>query len=483
VYTRAALDEPFSEAGHAIVESASQTLTVSELIDQWPIGRFQIWVVALCGLVLVLDGFDGQTITFLAPSIADSTHIPIHSFGPIFSASLFGLMIAAMTTGPIADRWGRKWPVIFSTLSFSVFSLLTPRASSFHELFLLRFLTGLGLGGAMPNVVALASEYVPKRLLSVVVTVLFTGMPFGGVICGFLSSRLITTWGWQWVFYIGGIVPFAIALLLVTMLPESVQFLAVRGKAPRRVERILSRMAPEMHQASLNLGAVSVTHAHTGVPVKYLFTEGRGVGTMLLWFPYFMNLLLIYFIGSWLPAMLKEAGMAGSAAVTVSTFFSVGGVVACLVEGQLMNRCGARTTLLIEYAVASVFVAALAMIPRSFALVAPVTFISGFVIIGAQGGLNALAARFYPTSIRSTGVGWALGVGRLGSIVGPLMGGVLLSVGWKPEQMLLSGTIFAVLAWLSILLSNRVTVHPTAYSGELNIGHPDSTLPPASLHA
>jgi MFS transporter, AAHS family, 4-hydroxybenzoate transporter len=455
------------------VESASPTLTVSDLINQRALGRFQIWIVALCGLVLILDGFDSQTITFLAPSIADSTRIPIHSFGPIFSASLFGLMIAAMTTGPIADRWGRKWPVIFSTLSFAVFSLLTARASSFSELLLLRFFTGLGLGGAMPNVVALASEYVPRRLLSVVVTVLFTGMPLGGVICGFLSSALILTWGWRWVFYIGGIVPLAMALLLITMLPESVQFLALRSKDSRRVQKILSRVAPEVPATSVSLRALS-QQQHKGVAVKYLFNEGRAAGTILLWFPYFMNLLLIYFIGSWLPAMLKEAGMGGSSAVTVSTFFSLGGVLACLLEGHLMNRWGARQTLLIEYATASVFVAALAMIPRSFLLVTCVTFVSGFVIIGAQGGLNALAARFYPTSIRSTGVGWALGVGRLGSIVGPLMGGMLLLIGWKPEQMLLTGAIFAVCAWVAILLSNRVGGRTTAYSPDSEIAGAES---------
>jgi AAHS family 4-hydroxybenzoate transporter-like MFS transporter len=455
--------------GQAIVENAAQTLTVSGLIDQRPLGRFQVWIVALCGLVLVLDGFDAQTITFLAPSIAESNHIPIHSFGPIFSASLVGLMIAAMATGPVADRWGRKWPVVFSTLSFAIFSLFTARASSFNELLLLRFFTGLGLGGAMPNVVALASEYVPRRLLSVVVTVLFTGMPLGGVVCGFLSSMLIMTWGWRWVFYIGGVVPIAIALLLIALLPESVRFLAGRGKNSRRAEKILSRVAPELRMASINFRAPSSEQQHTGVAVKYLFTEGRAAGTVLLWFPYFMNLLLIYFIGSWLPAMLKEAGMAGSAAVTVSTFFSLGGALACLLEGQLMNRCGARTTLLIEYAVASLFVSALAVIPRSFALVTTVTFISGFVVIGAQSGLNALAARFYPTSIRSTGVGWALGIGRLGSIVGPLLGGALLLAGWRPEQMLLSGAIFAVCAWLSIWLSNRVGGRATAYASDTEL--------------
>src|ERR1700683_4424723 len=150
----------------ATTSAQTQPLTVGEIIEQRPLGRYQIWTVVLCGLVLVLDGFDAQTINFLAPSIADGTGIPIRTFGPIFSASLIGLMIAAMATGPIADRWGRKWTVIFSTLSFAVFSILTTHATTFRELLLVRFATGLGLGGAMPNVVALASEYAPRRIRS-----------------------------------------------------------------------------------------------------------------------------------------------------------------------------------------------------------------------------------------------------------------------------------------------------------------------------
>jgi len=452
------------------VEAATQTFTVGDLIDQRSLNRFQLWIVTLCGLVLTLDGFDSQTINYLAPSIAESTHIPVHSFGPIFSAGLFGLMIAAMTSGPIADRWGRKWPVIFSTLSFAVFSLLTPRAHSFNELLALRFLTGLGLGGAMPNVVAIASEYVPKRLLAAVVTVLFAGMPLGGMLCGFLSSAMINTWGWRWVFYIGGIVPLGIALLLMTMMPESVRFLALRGRDSAKLRKILSRIAPELAAESVDIRAVAQGQPRQGIAVKHLFTEGRAAGTILLWIPYFMNLLLIYFIGSWLPAMLKEAGMSGSAGVLASTFFTVGGVFACLLEGSLLNRWGAGKTLLIEYGVASVFVAALALVPRSFALVTVVAFISGFAVIGAQAGLNALAARFYPTSIRSTGVGWALGVGRLGSIVGPLVGGMLLAIGWKPGQMLLSGAVAAVFAWIAILLSDRIRGHATAYSAAIDTG-------------
>ena len=450
----------------------SRALTVSDLIDEYPLGRFQIWIIALCGIVLTLDGFDSLTVNFLATAIAESTGIPVHSFAPIFSASLFGLMIAAVTTGPIADRLGRKWPVIFATLSFAVFSLLTARATSYRELLVLRFLTGLGLGGAMPNVVALASEYAPKRLLSVVVTVLFCGMPLGGAICGLLSSVMIRTLGWRWVFYVGGIVPLAIAILLIAMLPESVQFLAVRGKDPGKIRRILSRMAPEFAAAGAEIGVVPDEQSRKGVPIKYLFTKGRAFGTILLWFPYFVNLLLVYFISSWLPALLKEAGMSAPAGVVATAFFSLGGALACLAEGLLMNRFGAARTLLVEYGLATAFVAALAVIPRYLSLVTLLTFTSGFAVIGAQAGLNALAARFYPTSMRSTGVGWALGVGRLGSIAGPFVGGLLLGIGWSSKGLLLAAASFAACAWLAIILSRKVRGHATAYSPSFEPGRP-----------
>ncbi|MBZ5694765.1 MAG: MFS transporter [Acidobacteriia bacterium] len=444
----------------------SQALTISDVIDQRRMSRFQIWTVVLCGVVLILDGFDAQTVGFLVPSISQSTGIPVHSFGQILSSSLVGLMIAAMATGPIADRWGRKWPIVISALSFAVFSVLTARATTYNELLAYRFLTGLGLGGAMPNVVALASEYVPKHLLSAVVTVLFTGMPLGGTICGLLSSAMIKTWGWRWVFYIGGIVPLAIALFLILLLPESVQFLVVRGKDSRKVRKLLSHIAPQLAAEGVTFHPAARDALRKGLPVKHLFTEGRAAGTILLWIPNFMNLLILYFINGWLPALLKESGMSASAGATATAFVSLGGIFACLVEGSLMSLCGSYLILLIEFGFATLFLGALAFISHSFPLALAVTFATGFLVIGAQSGLNALAAKFYPTSVRSTGVGWALGVGRIGSIVGPLLGGMLLKIGWEPRQILMSGALSAVCAGLAIALSKSFRKHPTAYAAE-----------------
>jgi len=442
-------------------------VTVGEVIDARPIGAYQLWTVVLCGSLLILDGYDALTMGYLATPIAATTHIPVHSFGPILSASLFGLMIAAMATGPVADRWGRKWPVIVSVLAFGVFAVLTAQARTYNEFLAYRFLTGLGLGGAMPNVVALTSEYVPKRLLPIVVPMLFAGMPLGGLICGLVSSALITTWGWAWVFYIGGFVPVAIALALIGVLPESVRFLVLRGKDPRRVRKILARISPDFASANPNADLLALQEEkHGGVPVVRLFTEGRALATILLWIPNFMNLLLLYFLNSWLPTLLRESGMSVSASVAASSFIALGGILACFVEGYLMSVGGAYFVLLAEFGLGAAFMILLAFVSHSFELSVAAAFVLGFLVIGAQGGLNALAAKFYPTSMRSTGVGWALGVGRVGSIVGPVLAGILLTAGWKPRQILMWSALSAVCACVAIGMSKLARGSANAYAPE-----------------
>jgi AAHS family 4-hydroxybenzoate transporter-like MFS transporter len=447
------------------LQNVAQKSSVIDIIDGHSLGAFQVWTVALCGLVLVLDGFDAQIINYTAPSIAQTMHVAVSHFGTIFSSSLIGLMIAAMASGPIADRWGRKWPVIVSVFSFSAFSLATAHVTSFNELWVLRFVTGLGLGGAMPNVVALASEYVPRRLLPIAVPIVFIGMPLGGTLSGLISAAVIPKWGWRSMFYIGGTLPLLISILLIALLPESIRFLAVKGKAPKTMRRIMARIAPEIAAADMNLLASPEDNKHTGVPVKHLFTEGRAVGTILLWIPYFMNLLLIYFTGSWLPALLRSEGMTIAAASTATAFLSFGGMFGCVAEGYFIKWGGAGAVLLAEYALAGGFLALLAVLQVRFQMVLVLTFVAGFMIIGAQGGLNALAANFYPTAVRSTGIGWALGVGRIGSIVGPLLGGMFLTMGWKPSGMLLFGTAVAGCACISILLS-AFSRGASAYSRE-----------------
>jgi AAHS family 4-hydroxybenzoate transporter-like MFS transporter len=255
--------------------------TVSEIIDKAPLSRYQITTVLLCGLVLVLDGFDTQSIGFLAPAMAESLQVPVKTFGPVFAAALLGLMISSMTAGPIADRLGRKWPIVTSTLIFATFALITTSVSSLNQLMAYRFLTGLGLGGAMPSVVALTSEYAPKKLQQILVTMLFCGMPLGAFLGGIVSAVILPIWGWRAVFYVGGILPIVVALVLIKILPESIRFLALTSADRTNADEILSRISPGFVRGSVDY-SISVDKLRTGVPFMYLFRvcarRGRGGG-------------------------------------------------------------------------------------------------------------------------------------------------------------------------------------------------------------
>jgi AAHS family 4-hydroxybenzoate transporter-like MFS transporter len=417
--------------------------TVSEIIDQRPVSRFQAWTMALCGLVIVLDGFDTQSIGFLAPSMAETLRIPVKNFGPVFAFGLFGLMISSMATGPIADRWGRKWLIVVCTLLFGTFAMLTAQARSFNGLLAFRFLTGLGLGGALSNVVALLSEYAPRRLLAASVSILYCGMPGGAVLATQVGRIMLPRWGWQSVFYAGGILPFVLALLLIAVLPESLRYLEISGANQGKISKILARIAPDLAEARFS--RASHEDQRRNAPVKHLFTEGRATATILLWIPYFMNLLILYFVVSWLPAILRQSALPASAGLTAILMFSVGGIAGSFFEGAFMNLWGAPAVMLVQFLCTTLLIVSLAFSPW-YTLTMAITLVLGFVVQGAQGALGATAATIFPTSIRSTGVGWALGVGRVGSIVGPLLGGLLLRLDWGPREIFLAGAIPALCA-------------------------------------
>lgn len=437
--------------------------TISEVVDNQPLSWFQIGTIFMCGFVAVLDGFDTQSIGFLAPAIAESLNVPLQSFAPVFVAGLLGLMCGAGVLGPVADRWGRKWTIVLATLAFGLFSFLTAFTTSFNELLLFRFLTGIGLGGAMPNVVALTAEYSPKRLQTIFVSMLFTGMPLGAVLGGLVASALLPVWGWQSVFYVGGLLPLMMVIILIVKLPESARYLIVHGATSDRIAGIMARVAPgfaNIRQVRFVPGVAPLK----GFSVKHLFTDGRAAGTLLLWLPYFMNLLIIYFVISWLPAVLRQAGMPISAGVTAISLFSLGGIVGSLVQGISMRQVGSSRLLAVEFGLSVLLIGSLGVLPSSFGLLMSVALVLGIVVQGAQAGLNALVADFYPTAIRSTGVGWALGVGRIGSIVGPVLGGVMLSLHWNLQEIFLAGTVPALCAALAILVGSKLRPSRTAPS-------------------
>lgn len=407
-------------------ESGASTIDVAEYIDAQPVGAFQLKLLLTCAAVLFLDGFDTQAIGYVAPALARDLGLGRAALGPVFSAALFGLMIGALSFGPLADRIGRKRIIIFSTLAFGLGALATAFVEDIHTLLAVRFLTGLGLGGAMPNAIAMTSEFNSRHRRSTMVMIMFCGFSVGAALGGFLAAALIPHFGWRSVFVAGGAAPLLLVPVLAQKLPESVRFLALTGRANERVAELLARINPKAALAPAALFVVDEP-ALAGIPVKHLFEGGRALPTLLLWIVFFMSLLDLYLLSNWLPTVLNDLGATVSAAATVGSMLQVGGVAGTLALGSVIDRFSFRALALV-YFVAVFAVGAIGALGYSIILVAVAIFAAGFCIVGGQIAANALAAAFYPTSIRATGVGWALGVGRVGSIVGPLIAGATLEM-------------------------------------------------------
>ena len=424
-------------------------ISLAEALNKAKLGRFQIQIMAICFAVAMLDGFDTQSIAFVAPALKTIWAVPAGEFGVLFSAGLFGTMLGAIGLGALADRVGRKTIIVISVLTFSVMSLLSATASSTEELIVYRFITGLGLGGAIPNIIALTSEYAPTAVRTTVVTVMFTGFPLGAVLGGIVSAQLLAVYGWPSVFLLGGILPLLLLPVILLWLPESVRYLAVRRKQGARVAAIMQRIDP-----GIDWNMPRPTHpdekARPPHTVRDLFTEGRTAWTLLLWTLVFMSLLLTYFLVSWIPSLLADAGLGHREAVLGVVVLNIGGIVGSVVIGRISDRYGQFAPLVAGYGIGALAVAAIGVSTYSVPVVMAVIFIAGFCVLGAQLALAALSAKHYPTYMRSTGVGWAMGLGRVGSVVGPVIGGALLAYGLGQGPLFVAAAVPAAIAAVTI---------------------------------
>jgi len=429
-------------------------IDVAAFIDAQPVGGFQIRLLLTCAAVLFLDGFDTQAIGYVAPALAKEWGLSKGSLGPVFSAGLFGLMIGALLFGPLADRIGRKKIIVFSTLAFGIGTLVTAFVQDIDTLLAIRFLTGLGLGGAMPNAIAMTSEFNPRRRRATMVMIMFCGFSVGAALGGFLAAALIPLFGWRSVFVVGGLAPLLLVPILVRRLPESVRFLALTGRAQERVAELLWSISPRAVFAPATQFVVHEPEL-TGIPLLHLFRDGRTLVTLLLWVVFFMSLLDLYFLSNWLPTVLNDLGATVSEAAMIGSMLQVGGVVGTFALGSIIDRFSFRALALV-YFIAVFAVGAIGQLGHSVTFVTMAIFAAGFCIVGGQIAANALAAGFYPTSVRATGVGWALGIGRVGSIVGPLIGGVLLTMKWSTASVFGAAAVAAFCAALAAFSLSRL---------------------------
>ena len=432
----------------------NKAINVSDWIDGKKLSGYQVSIIALCAVVALLDGFDTIVISFVAPEIARIWNIEATSFAPVFAMGLFGLMLGALIFGPLADRIGRKNVIIASTFIFGLFSILTVLSTNLTQLMMFRVLTGLGLGGALPNIIALTAEFSPKRLRSTMVSITFIGVPAGSLISGFITARMILSFGWESIFYLGGILPILLGLILIFALPESIRFQVAKGAGSGKVIRILRRIDPS-EKFDEKVKFTLLEQKVEGFTVKHLFGENRTRNTLLLWVVFFMNLLVMYFLLNWMPTVLQAAGFPIERAIIASTMMQSGGILGGILASRIGDRGNPRKILFSFYLLAAVSVAAIGL-ANNLALLMVIIFIAGFSVIGSQFIINGLAASIYPTSIRSTGVGWALGIGRIGSIIGPVVGGIILSLKWSKTGIYMIGAIPAVFAAIAVLL---LTIH------------------------
>jgi AAHS family 4-hydroxybenzoate transporter-like MFS transporter len=441
--------------GTSVVDVAGASpVDVAEFIDRQPVGGFQIKLLLTCAAVLFLDGFDTQAIGYVAPALAKELGLTKAALGPVFSAGLFGLMIGALLFGPLADRIGRRKIIILSTLAFGIGALATAFVHDVNSLLVIRFLTGLGLGGAMPNAIAMTSEFNPRRRRATMVMIMFCGFSVGAALGGFLAAAMIPQFGWRSVFIVGGIAPLLLVPILALKLPESVRFLALTGRANERVAQLLGLISPKTAVAPATRFVVHEPEL-PGIPVLHLFREGRTLVTLLLWVVFFMSLLDIYFLANWLPIVLNDLGASVASAVAIGTMFQVGGVVGTFVLGSIIDRFSFRALALV-YFIAVFAVGAIGQLGHSAVFVTMAIFAAGFCVVGGQIAANALAAAFYPTSVRASGVGWALGIGRIGSIIGPLVGGALLSAKWSTASVFGAAAAAALCAALAAFSLSRL---------------------------
>ncbi|WP_447501799.1 MFS transporter [Acinetobacter pittii] len=427
-------------------------MDVQKFIDQLRFGKVQKLILLLCFCVVAIDGFDTASIGFIAPALKQDWGVLPTELATLFASGLIGLMLGALVFGPLADRFGRKTMLVLCIFLFGCSSLASAYSSEINFLIFLRFLTGIGLGGAMPTAITLMSEYCPSSRRSVLVMTMFCGFTIGSAVGGIISARLIPLVGWQGILFIGGILPLILLPIFYFIVPESLRFKVLKRHAETDIQAIIKRLAPHL-QTRVILKSRKEENATSSV--RELLSRKYWCSTLLIWTTYFMSLMIIYLISSWMPTLLTNIGATLEKASLATAVFQIGGTLGSITLGYLMDKIGADRMLSSAYLLGALFVFFSGFSTSSLFWLILSIFIVGVCISGGQTGLNAYTAGFYPTHCRATGVSWANAIGRCGSVLGSFIGGWLISFNLDISAILSLLAMPALLAALSLWLLRR----------------------------
>lgn len=399
-----------------------QTINITRLVDEQRINLFGLGIIFLSFLVMFSDGYALAAAAYAAPSIVRQWHLNRAVMGPVFSASLLGMLFGAPILGYLGDRFGRKGAILFGCLLYGISSLAIVESHTLHQLIALRFVSGIGLGGLPPNTIALNAEFAPKRARATMIVFMFMGITVGGIVPGAVTAYL-PQYGWQGLFFIGGAFPIAVALAAFFLLPESIKFLVLRN-ARDKVAKLARKLSPGISIAP-DAKFLIDEKPRSGFSIRLIFAEGRAWMTPLLWTLFFSNLMANFFLNSWMPTLFQDVGLTVRQSALTMTMFYFGGIAGGITISRLLDKRG-LAAIGISFLLGCPIIALIGTPGLSHNLLMVTVFFAGFCILGNQLGLNALSGLLYPTAIRSNGVGWANAIGRFGAIAGPMVGGWLI---------------------------------------------------------
>jgi AAHS family benzoate transporter-like MFS transporter len=433
-----------------------RNIDVHKLIDEARFGAFHWQVLFWCALIIIFDGYDLVIYGVVLPKLMTEWGLSPIQAGALGSYALFGMMFGALFFGPLSDKLGRKKVIAVCVLLFSLFTCLNGLARDATEFGVCRFLAGLGIGGVMPNVVALMTEYAPKKMRSLLVSIMFSGYSVGGMASAGIGMWLIPSYGWPAVFFVAGL-PLLLLPVILFILPESPGFLLKAGRQAE-ASALLARLNPDYQpQAGDRLSFASGEESHR-VPLLALFQSGRLISTLMFWVSFFMCLLMVYALSSWLPKLMNKAGYELGSSLMFLLVLNLGAIVGAIGGGWLADRFHLRRVLTVFFVIAAVSISLLGF-KSSMLTLNLLVAAAGATTIGSQILLYAYVSQFYPMAIRSTGIGWASGVGRSGAILGPMLGGTLLSLNLSLEYNFLAFAIPGALAGLAISLVSGSAQH------------------------
>jgi MFS transporter, AAHS family, 4-hydroxybenzoate transporter len=428
------------------------TVDVVGVIDASRI-RPIVWrTVALCAGVSFLDGFDILAISYVAPVIGAAWSLSKEAFGPIFAAHYIGAAVGAVFFGWCADRRGRRLGVIIPTALFGLCALITIYAYDFRSLFLCRVLIGIGLGGALSNAIAMVAECAPMRARATLVSLMYAAFPLGGVVGGPVSAWIIPTYGWQSVFVIGGILPLVLSAALVLWLDESIRFLVLSKAPTERIGDMLRRMSQDFQFSSSMVFTIGSGQEVSRRPTREIFAKAYARATLLLCLAAFVAQLVIVYVVTWMPLVLASIGMPVTSAILASVAFSVGGIFGAIGLARLIDKRKSYHWLTITFIASAISIAAIGHLVSNWPALLAITAVCGLLTVGANIVLSAYASTIYPTAIRSTGVGWVIGWGRVGAIAGALFGTALVKAGLTIQMGYLVAAAPALVGAIAIAL-------------------------------